>query len=57
MDQLQPYILVIVTAAVAYHGITFRDDEGAREIGHLLFGCIALLFSIRFLFEDILQIF
>ena len=49
------WLFVLVTAAVAYHGLTFRDEEGEREWVHLLFGCIALLFCLRVLFFDILQ--
>ncbi len=47
-------IFVIVTGAIAYHGLTFRDEDGESEIGHLLFGSIALLFCVRTLFVDIL---
>ena len=47
-------IFVLVTGAIAYHGLTYRDEEGESEIGHLLFGAIALLFCLRILFVDIL---
>lgn len=47
-------IFVLVTGAIAYHGLTYRDAEGESEIGHLLFGAIALLFCLRTLFVDIL---
>ena len=49
-------IFVVVTGVIAYHGLTFRDEEGESEIGHLLFGSIALLFCLRGLFVDILQL-
>ena len=42
-----------ITALVAYHGLTFRDEKGETEWGHLLFGCIALVFCLRVLFVDI----
>ena len=48
------WILVLGTGAIAYHGLTVRDENGNREFGHLLFGCIALVFFMRFLFDDIL---
>jgi len=48
------WILVLVTGAIAYHGLTFRDKHGEQDFGHLLFGCIALLFCLRFLFDNIL---
>jgi hypothetical protein len=50
------WVFVIVTAAVAWHGLTYRDENGDREFGHLLFGCIALLFCLRVLFVDILDL-
>ena len=53
-ETLKNIVLVGVTGAIAYHGITFRDENGDTEIVHLLFGCIALLFCMRFLFADLL---
>ncbi|MCP5419465.1 MAG: hypothetical protein H6969_03070 [Gammaproteobacteria bacterium] len=50
------WILVLVTGAIAYHGIAYRNEDGEREFGHLLFGCIALVFCLRFLFDDILGV-
>ena len=47
-------IFVLVTGAIPYNGLTYRDEEGESEIGHLLFGAIALLFCLRILFVDIL---
>ncbi len=48
------WVLVLVTGAVAYHALTHRTPSGERDWVRLLFGCIALLFCIRFLFVDIL---
>ncbi len=48
------YLFVLVTGAIAWHGLTYRDEEGETEIGHLLFGSIALLFCVRVLLVDIL---
>ncbi|MGI9406945.1 MAG: hypothetical protein ACR2O4_11305 [Hyphomicrobiaceae bacterium] len=50
------WICVIATGAVAFHGLTYRDARGERPIVHLLFGAIALLFCLRFLFVDILGV-
>ena len=47
----------MVTGAIAWHGISYRDEDGERETGHLIFGCIALIFCLRFLFDDILGLF
>ena len=49
-------LFVIVTGAVAYHGLTYRDKNGELEWGHLIFGSIALLFCIRVLLVDIFKL-
>ena len=53
---MSDWIFIIGTAIVAYHGLTFRDENGEKEWGHLFFGAIAALFLVRALFTDILQI-
>ncbi len=50
------WVFVLVTGAVAYHGLTYRDKNGEREWVHLLFGCIALLYCLRVLFGDIFRL-
>ena len=50
------YLAAVVTAIIAYHGLTFRDENGESEFVHLLFGCIALVFCLRFVFFDILHV-
>ncbi len=50
------WIFVLVTGFIAYHGITYRDENGQTEIVHLLFGCIALIFCLRVLFVDIFKL-
>jgi len=49
-------VFVLVTGFIAYHGLTYRDEEGESDVGHLLFGAIALLFCLRILFVDILGV-
>ena len=50
------WVFVIVTAAIAWHGLTYRDESGESDFVRLLFGCIALLFCIRVLVVDILKL-
>ncbi|MDW3095370.1 MAG: hypothetical protein R8G33_06845 [Gammaproteobacteria bacterium] len=50
------WIFLIVTAAIAFHGLTFRDKDGNSNFVHLLFGCISLLFFMRVLFVDVLNL-
>ena len=49
-------IVLIVTAAVGYHGLTWRDEDGKPDSVRLFFGCIALVFFMRVLFADVLGI-
>lgn len=49
-------IFLIVTAFVAYHGLTYRDEEGESDFVRLLFGAIALLFFFRVLLVDVLEV-
>lgn len=50
------WIFLLVTAVIAWHALTHRNADGGNDIGHLLFGAIALLFFIRVLFVDILML-
>ncbi|HET6519839.1 MAG TPA: hypothetical protein VFG47_08460 [Geminicoccaceae bacterium] len=54
MEGLVDWFFVLVTGAVAYHGLTYRTPDGERDTVRTLFGCIALLFCLRVLFVDIL---
>lgn len=47
---------LLVTGVVAYHGLTYRDEEGNSDTVRLLFGCIALLFFFRVLFVDVMDV-
>ena len=56
MEELVDWIFVLVTAGIAYHGLTYRTPDGDHDWVRLLFGCIALLFCLRVLFADILEL-
>lgn len=52
----QPWLdilFLLVTGAIAWHGIRYRDADGAPTFGHLLFGCIAALFFVLVLLQQI----
>jgi len=53
---MEEWIFVLVTGAVAFHGLSYRDADGEHPWVHLLFGSIALLFCLRVLFVDILEL-
>jgi len=50
------WIFLGITGFVAYHALTHRNEDGENDIGHMLFGSIALLFFARVLLVDILKI-
>ena len=49
-------LFLLVTAAIAWHGLSFRDEEGRTDFVRLLFGCIALTFFFLVLFQDVLGV-
>tara|TARA_B100001248_G_scaffold258749_1_gene243552 strand:- start:4284 stop:4439 length:156 start_codon:yes stop_codon:yes gene_type:complete len=48
-------IFILITAFIAWHGLTFKDENGNKDFVRLLFGAISLLFCIKVLFSDILN--
>ena len=50
------WIFLLVTGFIAYHALTHRNENGENDIGHLLFGAIALLFFMRVLIVDIIKL-
>lgn len=56
---LEPFInivFLVVTAAIAWHGIRYRDAEGNTDFVRLLFGCIAGTYFFLVLFQDVLGV-
>ncbi|PPR29463.1 MAG: hypothetical protein CFH32_00406 [Alphaproteobacteria bacterium MarineAlpha9_Bin2] len=50
-------IFVVATGLIAFHGLTYRNEDGEKDFVRLLFGCISLIFFLRVLFFDLLNIF
>ena len=50
------WIFLGITGFVAYHALTHRNEDGENDMGHMLFGAIALLFFVRVLLVDILNV-
>ena len=50
-------IFVVATGLIAFHGLTYRNKDGEKDFVRLLFGCISLIFFLRVLFFDLLNIF
>ncbi len=49
-------VFLAATAFIAWHGITFRTKEGGTDFVRLLFGCIAAVFFMLVLFQDVLKV-
>ena len=49
-------IFLIVTGAVAVHAIRHRTKDGKSDSVRLLFGCIAAVFFMLVLFQDVLGV-
>ena len=47
-------IFLAVTGFIAWHGITYRTPEGDTDVVRLLFGCVAAVFFLMVLFQDVL---
>ena len=57
MDEtLKNIIFLAITGFVAYHGLTYRDEDGESDFIRLLFGCIAFLFFLRVFIVDVLGV-
>jgi len=53
-EKLVNIIFLIITAFIAWHGITFRKEDGERDFVRLLFGCIAATYFFLVLFSHVL---
>lgn len=57
MDEtLKNVIFLALTGFIAYHGLTYRDEDGNSDTVRLLFGSIALLFFVRVFVVDVLGV-
>jgi len=55
-EPLVNWVFLAVTGAVAWHAIRFRDKDGNPDFVRLLFGCIAAMFFLKVLLEDVLAV-
>ncbi|MCW8835399.1 MAG: hypothetical protein OQJ99_03400 [Rhodospirillales bacterium] len=57
--ELEPFVnlvFLVVTGAIAWNGIRYRDEEGNTDFVRLLFGCIAAVFFMMVLLEHVLGV-
>jgi predicted membrane protein len=50
------WLVLIVTGAIAWHGLTWREADGQRSWVHLLVGGVAAVFCLRTLLVTILAL-
>lgn len=58
-ENLEPFVnlvFLVVTGLIAWHGIRYRDADGKNDFVHLLFGCIAAVYFVLVLFQDVLGV-
>ena len=55
-EDLVNIIFLVVTAFIAYHGLTYRNKDGESNWVHLLFGCIAAVCFFLVLFKDVFKV-
>jgi hypothetical protein len=55
-EPLVDLLFLVVTGFIAWHGIRYRDAEGKTDFVRLLFGCIAAVFFVMVLLQDVLQV-
>jgi len=48
------WIFLAATGAIAWHALRVRNEDGKADFVHLLFGCIAALYFVGVLFQDVL---
>ena len=53
-EKLVNIIFLIVTALIAHHALTYRNEEGKKDFVRLFFGSIAAVYFILVLFKNIL---
>ncbi len=54
LEPLVNLIFLAVTGFIAMHGIRYRDADGNSDVVRLLFGCIAAVFFLMVLIQDVL---
>ncbi|MDP6346090.1 MAG: hypothetical protein QF578_23680 [Alphaproteobacteria bacterium] len=55
-ETLVNIIFLVATGAIAVHGIRYRNEEGKSDTVRLLFGCIAAVFFVLVLLQDVLGV-
>ena len=55
-EKLVNVIFLVITALIAHHALTYRNDEGKKDLVRLFFGCIAAVYFFLVLVKHVLGI-
>tara|TARA_E500000331_G_C17025741_1_gene612906 strand:+ start:543 stop:758 length:216 start_codon:yes stop_codon:yes gene_type:complete len=53
-EKLVDIIFLIVTALIAHHALTYRNNDGKKDFVRLFFGSIAAVYFFLVLFKNVL---
>ena len=53
-EKLVNIIFLIITALIAHHALTYKNEEGKKDFVRLFFGSIAAVYFILVLFKNVL---
>ncbi|MDC1476067.1 hypothetical protein N8084_01055 [Pelagibacteraceae bacterium] len=55
-ERLVNIIFLVITALIAHHALTYRNDEGKKDSIRIFFGCIAAVYFFLVLVKNVLGI-
>jgi len=55
-EKLVNIIFLVITALIAHHALTYKNDEGKKDFVRLFFGSIAAVYFILFFIKNVLDI-
>ena len=55
-EKLFNIIFLVVTALIAHHALTYRNEDGKTDFVRVFFGCIAAVYFLLFLLKNVLGI-
>jgi len=53
-EKLFNIIFLTVTALIAHHALTYKNEDGKKDFVRLFFGCIAAVYFLLFLLKNVL---
>ena len=55
-EKLINIIFLVVTALIAHHALTYRNNEGKKDLVRIFFGCIAAVYFFLVLLKNVLGV-